>query len=155
MEMGFENALELERPEPTEGTLETMLSAETKGTEETGVDLSKKQDLINLGDMAAVKKKYGEVYLIEMVVDADDTSNGRKLAFIFKRPTMATFNRYLKTCGKNMAASTTAFVQDNIVAEQEELLKVESNKYPGLALAIGTRLLTAIGLVDDVNFKKL
>lgn len=152
MEMGFENALELERPEPTEGTLETMLLAETK---ETGVDLSQKQDLINLGDMEALKKKYGEVYLIEMVVDADDTSNGRKLAFIFKRPTMATFNRYLKTCGKNMAASTTAFVQDNIVAEQEELLKVESNKYPGLALAIGTRLLTAIGLVDDVNFKKL
>ena len=33
------------------------------------------------------------------------------------------FNRYLKTAGKNMAASTTAFVMDNIVDEQGDVFK--------------------------------
>ena len=72
-----------------------------------------------------------------------------------RKPTVASFNRYLKTAGKNMAASTTAFVMDNIVDEQGDVFKKECEKYPGLALGLGTKLLSAIGLGDNVNFRKL
>ena len=111
--------------------------------------------LIDLTDVDAVKGKYGEVYEIGTVVDDDDENEGRKLAFYFRKPTTASFNRYLKTAGKNMATSTTTFVMDNIVEEQKENFVRECEKYPGLALGIGTKLLSAIGLGDNVNFRKL
>lgn len=111
--------------------------------------------LIDLSDLNAVKGKYGEVYEIGTVVDDDDENEGRKLTFYFRKPTTASFNRYLKTAGKNMATSTTTFVMDNIVEEQRENFVQECDKYPGLALGIGTKLLSAIGLGDNVNFRKL
>lgn len=111
--------------------------------------------MVDLSDIEQIKIKYGEVYQIELMVDEDDISEGRKLAFVFKKPTMASFNRYLKTASKNMAVSTTTFVQDNIIDEQAAILEAEGQKYPGLSLAIGTKLLSAIGLVDNVNFKIL
>ena len=54
-----------------------------------------------------------------------------------------------------LSASTTAFVMDNIVDEQGDVFKKECEKYPGLALGLGTKLLSAIGLGDNVNFRKL
>ncbi len=121
--------------------------------EETGKAV--KTDLINLSDLNAVKAKYGEVYEIGTVVDDDDENEGRKLSYYFRKPTTASFNRYLKTAGKNMATSTTTFVMDNIVDEQRDNFVTECAKYPGLALGIGTKLLSAIGLGDNVNFRKL
>lgn len=110
---------------------------------------------IDLADLTAVKNKYGEVYEIATTVDEDDENEGRKLTYYFRRPSTASFNRYLKTAGKNMAASTTAFVLDNIVDEQLDAFKRECEKYPGLALGLGQKLLSAIGLGDNVNFRKL
>lgn len=115
----------------------------------------KENAMVDLSDISAVKGKYGEVYEIGTVVDEDDESEGRKISFYFRKPTVASFNRYLKTAGKNMAASTTAFVMDNIVDEQSDVFKKECEKYPGLALGLGTKLLSAIGLGDNVNFRKL
>lgn len=110
---------------------------------------------VELSDINAVKEKYGEVYEITTVVDEDDDNEGRKLVYYFKKPSTASFNRYLKTAGKNMATSTTAFVMDNIVDEQMEAFRNECEKYPGLALGLGQKLLSAIGLGDNVNFRKL
>lgn len=110
---------------------------------------------IDLADPTAVKNKYGEAYEIATTVDEDDENEGRKLTYYFRRPSTASFNRYLKTAGKNMAASTTAFVLDNIVDEQLDAFKRECEKYPGLALGLGQKLLSAIGLGDNVNFRKL
>lgn len=111
--------------------------------------------LVDLSQTDAVKEKYGEVYEIGTVVDEDDETDGRRLSFYFRRPTVASFNRYLKTAGKNMATSTTAFVLDNIVDEQRAAFEKECDRYPGLALGLGTKLLSAIGLGDNVNFRKL
>lgn len=101
------------------------------------------------------KRKYGEIYEISVVVDEDDVNEGRRLVYYFKKPSTASFNRYLKTAGKNMATSTANFVIDNIVEEQLEPFKAECEKYPGLALNLGQKLLSAIGLGDNVNFRKL
>lgn len=111
--------------------------------------------IVNLSDPESIKEKYGEVYEITVVVDEDDENEGRKLVYYFKRPSTASFNRYLKGAGKNMAASTTNFVIDNIIEEQMEPLKTECEKYPGLALNLGQKLLSACGLGDNVNFRKL
>lgn len=103
----------------------------------------------------ALKQKYGQVFSVSVIVDEDDENEGRKLEFIFHKPTAATFNRYLKTASKNMAASTVVFVQDNIIDEHKERFARETEAYPGLALNIGQKLLSTIGLGDNVNFKRL
>lgn len=113
------------------------------------------EKIVNLADLDAVKKKYGEIYEIGTVVDDDDVNEGRKLSYYFRKPSTASFNRYLKTAGKNMAASTTTFVLDNIVDEQKESFNRECEKYPGLSLGLGQKLLSAVGLGDNVNFRKL
>lgn len=111
--------------------------------------------LLDIQDTDALKKKYGDVYEIGTVVDDDDVNEGRRLSYYFRKPSVASFNRYLKTASKNMASATTAFVVDNIIEEQREPFERECNTYPGLALGLGQKLLSAIGLGDNVNFRKL
>lgn len=118
-------------------------------------DVVQEKKLIDLEKTDDLKKKYGEVYEIGTVVDEDDESEGRRLSYYFRKPSVASFNRYLKTAGKNMASSTTTFVMDNIVDEQRTGFEKECEKYPGLALGLGQKLLSAIGLGDNVNFRKL
>lgn len=136
--MSFEN----EKREETAMTMAAAVDAELK-------------TVVNTTDVQALKKKYGTIYQIDVMVDEDDENEGRALRFLFRRPTTASFNRYLKTANKNMATSTANFVMDNIVDEQRDGLQKESDQYPGLALNIGTKLLSAIGMGDNVNFKKL
>lgn len=127
-----------------------MSTNNTTKMEDTAV-----KTVVDLNSAESIKRKYGEVYEIGTVLDEDDENEGRKLTYYFKKPSTASFNRYLKTAGKNMAASTTTFVMDNIVEEQLEVFKKECDKYPGLALGLGQKLLSAIGLGDNVNFRKL
>ena len=101
------------------------------------------------------KSKYGQVWQIDITLDQDDDNEGRVLKFMFKKPSTASFNRYMKTASKNMATSTEVFVMDKIVDEQKEKLTKECESYPGLALNIGQKLLGVIGLGDNINFRKL
>lgn len=114
-----------------------------------------KENLLDVTNIESLKRKYGELYQVDTIVEEDDEREGRKLRFVFKRPNVASFNRYLKTASKNMAASTTTFVMDNIIEEQRINFEEEAAMYPGLALGVGTKLLSALGLSDNVNFKKL
>lgn len=102
-----------------------------------------------------LKNKYGQVWQIDVTLDQDDDNEGRVLKFMFKKPSTASFNRYMKTASKNMTTSTETFVMDNIVDEQKDALKKECESYHGLALNIGQKLLGVIGLGDNINFKKL
>ena len=101
------------------------------------------------------KSKYGQVWQIDITLDQDDDNEGRVLKFMFRKPSTASFNRYMKTASKNMATSTEVFVMDNIVDEQREKLKKECEYYNGLELKIGQKLLGVIGLGDNINFRKL
>ena len=111
--------------------------------------------IVSVDDITSLKKKYGEIYQIDVVVGGDDETEGENLRYIFKKPNTASFNRYLKTASKNMSVSTTAFVMDNIIEEQSDEFTKQSESYPGLALNIGTKLLNALGLGDNINFKRL
>lgn len=102
-----------------------------------------------------LKKKYGRLFEITITVDEDDENEGRKLAFLFTQPTAASFNRYVKTASKNMVSASENFARDNIIEEQVTELEKECDAYPGLVLNIGQRLLSVLGLGDNVNFKRI
>lgn len=141
-----------------EKKLEGISIKETSEREENTTEIGfteAKENLLDVTNIEGLKRKYGELYQVDTVVEEDDEREGRKLRFVFKRPNVASFNRYLKTASKNMAASTTTFVMDNIIEEQKNNFEEEAAVYPGLALGVGTKLLSALGLSDNVNFKKL
>ncbi len=102
-----------------------------------------------------LKEKYGKIYKITVMVDEDDENEGRSISFIFKKPSVISFNRYLKTASKDMAKATGVFVQDNIIEEQASALKKECDAYPALAIGIAQKLLSALGLSDNINFKQI
>ncbi len=102
-----------------------------------------------------LKEKYKKLYKITVTVDEDDENAGREIRFLFTQPSVASFNRYVKTASKNMVSATTNFVRDNIIEEQVMEFEKECSLYPGLALNMGQKLLSILGLGDNVNFKKL
>lgn len=104
---------------------------------------------------AGLKTKYGKVYEVVVTVDEDDEHEGRKLRFLFKSPSAASFNRYIKTVSKNMTSASAAFLKDNIITEQAQNLEKECKEYPALALNISQKLLSVLGFGDNVNFRQL
>lgn len=44
---------------------------------------------------------------------------------------------------------------DAVVEEDEERLKADAEQYPGMAIAIGSKLTDILGLTNAVNLKKL
>ncbi len=103
-----------------------------------------------------LKKKYGKLYQVSSVFsDDDDADEEITVTFLFQKPKTATLNRYLKTASKNMTAATAAFLMDNIVPEQKEELQKRMEEYPALGLGIGQKLLSVLGLSDNVNLTKL
>ncbi|MNP78743.1 hypothetical protein D3C76_1764310 [compost metagenome] len=77
------------------------------------------------------------------------------LEYIFKRPTVTSFDRYVKTTSQSATKALRNFILDNIVEEQATKLEADLEEYPALSLAIGEKLLTMLGLSKDVNLKLL
>lgn len=102
-----------------------------------------------------LKKKYGKLYEIAVTVDEDDLNEGRSIKFFFKKPSTASFNRYIKNASKDMAKATNIFAKDNVIEEQAAALEKECSTYPALAIGIGQKLLGVLGLSENINFKKL
>ena len=102
-----------------------------------------------------LKDKYGKIYEITVTVDEDDENEGQKIRFLFTKPSVASFNRYVKTASKNMMNATAIFVRDNIIEEQAAELEKQCAAYPGLALNMGQKLLNVLGLGDNINFRRL
>lgn len=106
-------------------------------------------------DETRLKEKYGKLYEIAVMVDEDDVSEGRCVRFLFKKPSTASFNCYLKTASKDMAKASGIFVQNNIIEEQTDEFKKECSAYPALALGMSRKLLDALGLSDNINFRQI
>lgn len=106
-------------------------------------------------DETGLKEKYGKLYEIEVTVDEDDEKEGRRIRFLFKKPSAASFSRYVKGMSKDLVKSTDNFASDNIIEEQLEAFKQECDVYPALSLNMGQKLLNILGLSDNVNFRRL
>ncbi|MEF2968359.1 hypothetical protein V3851_23710 [Paenibacillus sp. M1] len=100
------------------------------------------------------KAKYDKVYQVKATLEPDDQSTV-DLEYVFKRPSSPSFDRYVKTTSQSTTKALRNFILDNIVEEQATKLEADLEEYPALALAIGEKLLTMLGLSKDVNLKQL
>lgn len=102
-----------------------------------------------------LKAKYGKVYRIGMTVSEDDETE-IELIYRFKRPSVASYDRYVKTVSQIGASKASKrFMLDAVVEEDEARLTADAETYPGVAIAIGGKLTDILGLTNTVNLKKL
>lgn len=102
----------------------------------------------------ALKEKYGKIYRVKIMLRPDDETEV-EVCYFFKRPGNPSYNRYVKTASKDMTNALKAFMFDSVVDESKEKLEEDLEEYPALALGIGEKLLSMMGLADTVNLKKL
>lgn len=102
-----------------------------------------------------LREKYGKVYRLGMTVFEDDETE-MELRYRFKRPSVASYDRYVKTVSQIGASKASKrFMLDDVVDEDAERLAADVELYPGIAVAIGTKLTDILGLTSAVNLKKL
>ena len=104
---------------------------------------------------AALKEKYGKVYRVGMTVPEDD-SNFTELAYHFKRPAVASYDRYIKSASQvGITQASKVFLLDAVVEEEKDRLVADMEEYPGVAITIGNKLTEILGLTNTANLKKL
>lgn len=104
---------------------------------------------------AQLKVKYGRVYRVGMTVPEDD-EHEVELSYHFKRPSVASYDRYVKSLSQVGAAKASKmFMLDAVVAEDEDRLAADMEEYPGVAISIGSKLTDILGLTNTANLKKL
>lgn len=102
-----------------------------------------------------LKSKYGKVYRIGMTVFEDDETE-IELVYHFKRPSVASYDRYVRSLAQIGASKASKqFMLDTVVDEDEARLTADAETYPGVAVAIGGKLTDILGLTNAVNLKKL
>ena len=103
----------------------------------------------------SMKDKYGKVYKVGIAVPIDDDSS-KEFSYYFKRPSVPSYDRYIKTASKlGITKASKAFRLDAVVDEDRERLTADMEEYPGVAITIGNKLTELLGLTDGVNLKKL
>ena len=101
-----------------------------------------------------LKVKYGKVYKVCTTVDPDDDTTVN-LEYIFKKPSIASYDRYVKTASKGATKALQQFLFDSVTDEYKARLESDLEEYPALALTIGEKLLIMMGLSKDVNLTRL
>lgn len=65
-----------------------------------------------------MKEKYGKVYRVGATIEVDDETE-KTVEFYFKRPSTASYDRYVKTTAQGATKALKTFLFDNVVAESE------------------------------------
>lgn len=104
---------------------------------------------------ATLKEKYGKVYRVGMTVPEDD-SKYTELAYHFKRPAVASYDRYVKSASQvGITQASKVFMLDAVIEEDKDRLAADMEEYPGVAITIGGKLTEILGLTNTANLKKL
>lgn len=101
-----------------------------------------------------LKAKYGTIYQMSMTVNPDDDTDV-DLDYVFKRPSTASYDRYIKTAASGMTKASRAFLIDNIVEEHKDKLIADLEIYPALPLTASEKLLAMLGMAKTANLTKL
>lgn len=121
-------------------------------TEVKSSDVKEDTELENL------RKKYkemdGKIYEVTTSIQEDD-DNEMEYDFIFRKPKVASYDRYVKTAGTSGTKALKTFVTDNICEEQVEELRSALEEYPAMAISLGEKLLNMLGLSKETTVKKL
>jgi len=105
--------------------------------------------------MEVLKAKYGgKVYHVGATIEVDDETE-KTVEYIFKRPSTASYDRYVKTTSQGATKSLKTFLFDNVTEESKAVLEADLEEFPALALSIGEKLLGMLGLSKQTNLKLL
>lgn len=100
------------------------------------------------------KDKYGKLYRVNATIEPDDSTTV-ELEYLFQKPATASYDRYVKSTSQSPTKALRNFVMDNIIEEQSFKLDSDLDEYPALALSVGEKLLSMLGLSKDINLKLL
>lgn len=112
------------------------------------------QDGIAQTKETELKAKYGKIYTLSITLAPDDDTEIEKI-YIFKKPTIASYDRYVKTASGSMTKALKTFMHDAVIEEHRQALAADLEEYPALAIGVGEKLLAMMGLAKDVNLKSL
>ena len=101
-----------------------------------------------------LKAKYGKVYQLDLTLTPDDDTEV-DISYVFKKPTTASYDRYVKTASSGMTKALKTFMFDNIIPEHRDKLEADLEEYPALTLSAGEKLLSMLGLSKTANLMKL
>ena len=95
-----------------------------------------------------------EGYRVGITVPVDDESE-KEFSYYFKRPTVPSYDRYIKTAAQGITKASKAFMLDAVIDEDAERLTKDMEENPGIAISIGNKLTEILGLTGTANLKKL
>lgn len=102
-----------------------------------------------------LKEKYGRVYRVGITIPADD-DHEQEFAYRFRKPSIASYDRYVRTAAKTgVTKASRIFLLDAVVEEDKERLTADMEEYPGVGITVGNKLTEILGLTDSVNLKRL
>lgn len=99
------------------------------------------------------KAKYGKIYKIDITIEPDDETT-LEYEFVFKKPQQASFDRYMRSMNNSPMKAARTFINDNIIAEQQDKLNNVIREYQAMIITINEKLLFALGLGKDSSIKK-
>lgn len=91
---------------------------------------------------------------VGITVPVDDESE-KEFSYYFKRPTVPSYDRYIKTAAQGITKASKAFMLDAVIDEDAERLTKDMEENPGIAISIGNKLTEILGLTGTANLKKL
>jgi hypothetical protein len=109
---------------------------------------------ISVPTIEELKAKYEKIYKLNMTLNPDDDTE-IEIEYIFKKPNMASYDRYVKTASNGMTKALKTFMFDNIIPEHRDKLEADLEEYPALTLSAGEKLLSMLGLSKSANLMKL
>ncbi len=122
------------------------MAEEMKKEQETAAETQQKED--------ALKAKYGKIYRVGVILTPDDDTEIAK-CYYFRSPSVASYDRYVKTASNNATRSLKTFLMDAVLPESSGALTADLEEYPALSISVGEKLLAMMGLSKETNLKKL
>lgn len=131
--------------------MDDFMKSGTQEEESTHIPPPTPQD-----EKQALKAKYGKVYRVSCLVREDEDSEPLEFGYYFKRPSIPSYDRYLKSVQQSgMTRASKTFLMDAVVNEDSDRLIADMEEYPGVALTIAGKLTEILGLTNNTNLKKL
>ncbi len=102
-----------------------------------------KKDTAQKSQTEELKEKYGKVYRVGATIEVDDETE-KNVEFFFKRPSTASYDRYVKTTAQGATKALKVFLLTTW-SRRAGCLEANLEEFPALALSIGEKLLGDAG----------
>ena len=110
------------------------------------------ENILNLNEQE-LRDKYGKLYTVAIDIDVDDATTEHR-EYLFKKPTVVSFDRFVKRVSTSAYKAAEDFVKDSIIDDQMQSIKADIEDFPAIVLTINEKLTNMLGLAKDVSVKK-